>query len=533
MRMIKLFLLAIFYSLDIALNFAVLAHTVMLAPSKYLRSLSPETKEERPTKHIVIVGYQFAGFEIHKLLQSNPSLFHFRFTIIEPKTYFEFTPSILSAMVNPSKYRFISFPLSECLDVDRSTLVHGKVTSIQSHAVTVELMNHNTRSIPFDFCFICTGSKYAAPIKVNTFPKVSRDVYWDERCQILDDVHCKLRKQSVNTTTSLLHDIGENKEEINGESIAIIGAGPVGVELMAEIVERYPDKQVTVIDGNDEICRSFPLRTRQYLEQWARKHEQITLRLNTRIRDIITPTQKASDSTKITLFLSQHKSRESGGTEQETLECDVVFRCSGFEPNSEMMRSKESDAKFRGCLTGKHRFIAVDEWMRVKGTECVFAMGDVVEQSRVNEIKLAHTAEIHAQYVSAMVEGMECGEGTHGMEAYDEWLMGRTLEERDAKWDMPLVYTISLGEVDGSMGFGVIQINGFLSQILKWFIERSQCTMYRRRGLYDVPIVGEGGKGTSDGEGLVFRVYPLGFRIFTLIWWFNHHLTLWYIRHFH
>ena len=313
-------------------------------------------------------------------------------------------------------------------------------------------------------------------------------------------------------------------------------------------MEAYPDKQVTILDANSHVCRLFPPSTQNYLEQWIRQRKNITLKLNTRIQKIITPfaddaevetrsssngkksqktilvisqfmdiEQRSSDELKMTHFQLETVEKKTAVT--ETLEFDVVFRCAGFQPNSEILQTKQLDA----CLSEKYKFIKVDEWMRVCQHGNVFALGDVIDQPFINEIKLAHTAEIHARYLrDSMVHLHEHEDGLCAFKPYHEWLFGSGKMEKvkGEKLDMPLVYTISLGALDGSMGFGDIRLNGFVSQLLKWFIEISLCTLYQRSGLYDLQSFGSS-----------FRIYPLGYRIFSVLWWFNHYFTMAYIRY--
>jgi len=534
MHFIQSSLLLVFYSVDIVLSLTVFGYSIARLLVTRVTWCCRRINRPRPTKHAVIIGYQFAGFEVHKLLQQNASLPHFTFTVIEPKSYFEFTPAVLSAMVNPTKYRSISFPFSLCFDTDRSTLIRGKVTSIHSHSVTVDTLHAGTITVPFDYCFICTGSKYAPPIKVNPSLSAPKDLEFNERCKSFDDTHSALRSLSTAGPSNRWSGLEPLRRS---QSIAIIGGGPVGVELMAEIICNGPaGVEVTVLDANDRLCRRFPPSTSRYLEGWTRERDRIALRLNTRIRQIIAPPHSKDEnvgSRKTVLVISQNVDGNAAEAAVERLAFDVVFRCIGFEPNSEMMQSEESDAKLKECLTEKCRFIAVDEWMRVKAqdNDCIFAIGDVVEQLMVNESKLAHTAEIHAMYVSEMVAAMENTNG--GMRPYHEWLLGEGAVAADGrKWTMPLVFTISLGEVDGSMGFGHLLLNGFVSQLLKWFIERSLCTLYQRRGVFDFcNVFGGGGGGNKSRQDVWFRVYPLGYRVFTVMWWFSHQVTRCYIRY--
>ena len=275
METLQMTVLATFYGLDIALNIIVFLYSMASGISYRFFIAMTGSDEGELVEHpqcIVIIGYSFAGFELHKLLQSERSLKHYQFVVIEPKTYFEFTPSVLSTMLNPSKYKSISFPLSDCFDTARSILIQGNATKIdrKRNKVSIRYKNGNTKQIRFDYCFICTGSKYVAPIKVNTEHKLNKNVFYKERAKQFEAIYSRLS--------------GSNEHQ----SVAIIGGGPVGVELTAEIAEHFPNKRVTLIHRNDCLCRLFPESTQKYLENYMTSKKNVTLRLSTKLRRIET-----------------------------------------------------------------------------------------------------------------------------------------------------------------------------------------------------------------------------------------------------
>jgi len=567
MQTAKFLILLLLYAFDSLLAIVAFLYSIVLyAPYIFLSSkCARTTASSKASQTVVIIGYSFAGFEVHKLLQSHSALKHLQFIIIEPKSYFEFTPSILMSMVNPDKYKSISFPISACFDPTRSTLIQGKAISMEREAVCVQLVDTGeTTRISFDFCFICTGSKYAEPIKVNASDTLTEQIAYNERMQTLQGIYSRLHSHS-----------NQEEGEDGIRSVAIIGGGPVGVELMAELSDRFPDKQITIIDANQHLCRLFPRSTQRYLENYVHSHQNITLRLNTRIKQIISPCSSAQSSPsresanrtthKSILIISQnmdieeeenenesvstYQLRMQGNAEerdtkhkkanQETLEFDAVFKCAGFQPNSELLQNSQ-DESLRRSLTEKYKFIKVDEHMRVHAH--VFALGDVIDQPRIDEIKLAHTAEIHARYlrdlmVFALANKDDASSFTDFI-PYHEWLLGQAITERagevktdddeeEKKWKMPLVFSISLGETDGAMGFGRILLNGFISRLFKWFIEISLCKLYQRKGIFELNLCHR-----ENDKQPIFRMYPAGYRIFAVLWWFNHLFTMWYIRHY-
>eukprot|EP01084_Bolivina_argentea_P269237 457522_1 len=487
----KYITISILYFVDIILIIFAFLYAIMIRFPYYciLNCCSNIccTKQNETEKIVVIIGYSFAGLEIHTLLQSNSSLSHFHFIIIEPKSYIEYTPSILKSIVNPKEYKTMSFSLKKCIDSKNSELIQGKAISLKSNSVCIELIDKSTKLINFNYCFICTGSKYLSPIKVNSYPNITDNtcIYYKQRQRMLNQIHSNL---------------------IKAESICVVGGGPVGVELTAEISQQFPSKQITIIDGNNTICRSFPEMTRNYLQKWIENQPNVTLELNKRIN-------KVSD--KSVQFVDSNFNNK-------TLAFDIIFVCMGFSPNSELL---QSDNDFKYALSDG-QFIIVDEWMRVKNQTNIFALGDVMLQPKINEVKLAHIAEIHARYLADLMQytNKTKNDPIH-FKPYHEWLLGEKITanentKNEEKWKMPMVFMISLGSKSGAMGMFNILLNGCCVPILKWFVEWSLCKSWLQANLFHIDY----------NQHTIFKMYAIGHRISHLICALNHYIFLSKVR---
>lgn len=65
---------------------------------------------------------------------------------------------------------------------------------------------------------------------------------------------------------------GEAERLKKAASIAVIGGGPVGVEMAAEVAVAYPHKRVTLIDSNTALCSPFAdPRSASYVFEWLKK----------------------------------------------------------------------------------------------------------------------------------------------------------------------------------------------------------------------------------------------------------------------
>ena len=99
-------------------------------------------------------------------------------------------------------------------------------------------------------------------------------------CMFLVVVYCLLedRGRMGGERTKEKRKRGERQRMGDGEPVgpfgyaytraSLLGAGPVGVELAAEVLVKYPNKTVTLCDYQDTVCGSFPEKTRVYVEKW-------------------------------------------------------------------------------------------------------------------------------------------------------------------------------------------------------------------------------------------------------------------------
>ncbi len=218
-----------------------------------------------------------------------------------------------------------------------------------------------------------------------------------------------------------------------------------------------------------------------------------------------------------------------------------------------------------GSKHAHRQWITVDEHLRLISYPHIFALGDINLVNTINEIKLAHTAELHAEYASEhFIHTLTSSPlQTKAFTPYHRWLLGdswksnrmtilknrvmscarsRKTEEKEADNSgielgfavikpsvPPIAYAISLGPYDGSLQLYGFVFSGFLAAFSKWFICWSKCKAMLHGSSQKIGFnVKVGKKSVFCG----FEVYSLGYRVSKLIWFVADSLHLIVRRHF-
>lgn len=269
-------------------------------------------------KKIVIIGGGFAGSYCAKNLEKD-----FDVTLIDTKNFFEFTPSVLRVLVEPEHLKEIQILHKDYL---RNTkFVHGNVDKISNESVFVA-----NKKYDYNYLIITSGSSYTSPFKKENVIHPNRGI--------------ELKNYA--------------KELEKSKKILIVGGGLVGVELAGEIVDKYPEKRIELIQKNERLiprnnCKSS-LKIEKYLEN------KVRLRFGEIFK----------------------KSQEN--------DYDIIFFCTGIKPNSHFIKA--------GFET--------DNFLRFNGKENIFVGGDV---SGIKEEKTAQNAIKQAKVIVENIYRMEKG----------------------------------------------------------------------------------------------------------------------------
>jgi len=378
------------------------------------------TTDELAIKKVVIVGGSFGGWTVAKKLSGVPerrasdgSRVKLDVTLIDRADYFEYTPGVLRALTQPSVIPMLHSEVGAGTD---ASVVRGNVEEIQgSKVVLMELDGADAktkREIDFDYCVIATGSEYSHPIKAAGTGEWTRE----ERQNVLLEKAWQLG---------------------NATDVAIVGGGIVGVELAADIIYKYPEKNVKVLDMQNSLLPELPPQCGKYARKWLE-----------------------GKGVKVELGAPADLSALRDEDYQ-------IFMCVGYKPNGHVYKSEEESPKPdrvapRGALI-------VDNMMNVGRQKNVFAVGDVMSHPQP-EAKTAYTADLSGNYVARAIKALTLDTNAQ-IKPYPELLTGLD--------SVPLVTCVSLGAWDGILVFNNFALPGKFAALVKWLIFSSKTRQLR------------------------------------------------------
>jgi len=229
------------------------------------------------------------------------------------------------------------------------------------------------------------------------------------------------------------------------ESILILGGGAVGVELAAEIVCHFPQKRVTIVDAAPAVLPLFPPKVAQHAKRWF-EDRGVELALGE-------PLEQWNESSC---------TFKSG----RIISADAIYVCFGSRCNSQCV----AGGSMSTCL-GPRKEVRVNDHLQVEGWPNVFAVGDVMAHS-AGEIKQAYYAEMNG--VAAAMNVIRHSRNEPLLK-YPDSVAGASVS--------PLVYVVSLGRYDGTLGFNDLIINGMVAALFKWIMEWTKVRQMEGRPL--------------------------------------------------
>lgn len=285
-------------------------------------------------KRVVVVGGGVAGAHVVRSLQ-----FHADVTLIDPKEYFEIPWAMLRCMVEP---KFAERSLCNHNDYLANARL---IISSAVNATDTEVVTASGERVPYDYLVIATGSKFNGPASKQ------------DRIKQFEEDYDKIS---------------------SARTVLIIGGGPTGVELAAEIKVDFPEKKVVLIHKGSRLIDFLgPKASQKTLDWLVSKHIEVHLNEYIDMESLSESTTTFTTQTGMNIYADCH------------------FVCVGRRVASSWLQN----SVFKE-LVDKQGHIKVDESLHLRGKTNVFAVGDITD---IKEIKQGFLAEKQAKVVASNV----------------------------------------------------------------------------------------------------------------------------------
>jgi NADH dehydrogenase FAD-containing subunit len=302
---------------------------------------------------VIIVGGGFAGVSVAKALDKLAGE-KLEVMLIDTKDYFENTGAVFKVFADPVATPPSAIQLPHSSYLRNVEVVVGEAIGATDSHVVVRLGVHASIVLPFDFLVLCPGCSYPLTKEKNLSRSFRADWLMQEATQVA-----------------------------KARSVTVIGAGPTGVELVGNIISKYPNKQITLIHSRSSILHRYPPAARDYVMQLL-VAAKVRVLLEQRVMDIQATDQGDASETGDTRF----KATTNKGV---TIESDRLYVCTGPVPNTAFLKQNFPQQLLD---TG---FLRVNQFLQLSGYSHILVCGDVAD---LQEEKLAERAIDHARVVA-------------------------------------------------------------------------------------------------------------------------------------
>ncbi|KAJ6836425.1 external alternative NAD(P)H-ubiquinone oxidoreductase B3, mitochondrial-like [Iris pallida] len=335
---------------------------------------SLESTQVPARKKVLVLGTGWAGTSFLKNIDT--SLYDIQ--VVSPRNYFAFTPLLPSVTCGTVEPRSIVEPIrnivrkkggdikfweAECFKIDPA----NKKVHCRSD-IGANLGGSNEFQVDYDYLVIAIGAK------ANTFntPGV------EENCHFLKEVEDaqQIRRSVMDCfERANLPNLDEEERKKNLHFV-IVGGGPTGVEFAAELhdfvsedlAKLYPTirdlVKISVIEAGEHILTMFDKRITKFAEE---KFRRDGIDVKTEFKVV-----KVSDK-DITMT--------NKSTGEVSVPYGMVVWSTGIGTRPVMIDLMKQIGQ------ANRRVLATDEWLRVRGCDGVYAVGDcaTINQRKVME----------------------------------------------------------------------------------------------------------------------------------------------------
>lgn len=320
---------------------------------------SPTLSRNIMTQNIVVLGGAFAGIQIaHRLLKyTRKNVKDLKVVLVSKNSHFYWNLASVRAIVPgvlkedqynmPIEKGFAKYPEESFEFIVGS----AESSDLDNKTVTISTAE-GERVLNYDHLVLATGTRAK-----------DGQVPW----------------KGNGTNEEIMTLLRETTEKVkNAKHIVVAGAGATGVEVAGELRYEFKDKDVILLSGEPNILRGDAI---------AGNAENELKKLGVQVK---TDAKVASANT-----LPDGKTEvvlENG----EKITTDLYLPTMGMTPNTEYLPEK---------VLKENKFVAIDEFYKVKNVESVWAAGDIVWTPRGSFVITDKQAAGVAKNLDAVLNG--------------------------------------------------------------------------------------------------------------------------------
>ncbi|KAI9086675.1 hypothetical protein K1719_031269 [Acacia pycnantha] len=325
-------------------------------------------------KKVVVVGTGWAATSFVKNFK-NPS---YDVEVVSPRNYFAFTPLLPSVTIGTVESRSIVEPIRRII---RKKNVSMQFTQAECYKIDAKNRKVYCRSpedskngkrefsIDYDYLVLAMGARS------NTFntPGVEEHTHFLKEVEDAQRIRRKVIELFEKASLPCVPE--EEKKKLL--HFVVVGGGPTGVEFAAELHDHvhhdlyklYPSAKeylkITLLEAGDHILNMFDKRITEFAEDKF-KRDGIDVKLGSMV---------------VKVAENEISTKERGSGKLVSLPYGMVVWSTGIGPRHEAVQFMKDIGQ------GIRRAISTDEWLRVEGTDNIYALGDcaTVNQRSVME----------------------------------------------------------------------------------------------------------------------------------------------------
>ncbi|KVI01031.1 Calcium-binding EF-hand, partial [Cynara cardunculus var. scolymus] len=314
----------------------------------------PEAGNQK--KRVVVLGTGWAGTSFLKNLK-NPS---YDVQVISPRNYFAFTPLLPSVTVGTVEARSIVEPIRNIVKKKKVNVNFWEAECLRIDAKNKQVYCRSTQDVKEEFVVDYDYLVVAMGARVNTFntPGV------EENCLYLKEVEDaqKIRRRVIDCfEKASLPDMSDDERKRMLQFV-VVGGGPTGVEFAAELHDFVSEDLVKLYPAVKDLVKISLLEATDHI-------------LNIDGIDLKTGAMVVKVSDK------EISTKEIKTGEISTIPYGMAVWSTGIATRPVVMDFMKQIGQ------ANRRVLATDEWLRVEGTNSIYALGDcaTINQRRVME----------------------------------------------------------------------------------------------------------------------------------------------------